>query len=106
MERGRWVQAVRARIGQRADHIEKLDERAWPAMAQQQRNGMRLRRPDMQKMHLSPVDFRDELRVTVQPRLRSPPVILLTPVPHKLPKVAKGHAPLPAGTVLVRPPRA
>ena len=105
MERGRRVQAVCAGIGQRADHVEKLDERAWPAMSQQQRNRMALRRSDVQKMHLGPVDFRDELWVAVQLRLGGTPVVFLAPVPHKLSQVAKGHAAFPASAVLVRPSR-
>jgi hypothetical protein len=56
-----WVAAVGARIGQRADDVEELRNRSWPAMGEEQWDGLRLGRADMQEMDPLPIDRRGEL---------------------------------------------
>jgi hypothetical protein len=43
VERVRRVAAVRDRVGQRADDVEELDDRARPAVGEDQREGIRFR---------------------------------------------------------------
>jgi hypothetical protein len=81
VERVRRVGAVGSRVGQRADHIEELDDRARPAMGQDQRERVRLGRPDVQEVDVLAVDLGDELRVLVQPGLGRTPVKAVPPVP-------------------------
>ena len=38
------------RVGEWSDHVEKLDERSRPAVNQQERRGVRLRRANVQEM--------------------------------------------------------
>ena len=61
MEGVRWVGAVSARVGQRADDVEVLDDRAWPAVREDEREGVGLGRADVQEMDGLPVDLGREL---------------------------------------------
>ena len=79
------VAAVRGRIGQRLDHLVKLDHRARPAVRDDQRHRFRMRRADMQEVNVEPVDFSGELRKAIEPRLALAPVVLFRPVAADVP---------------------
>jgi hypothetical protein len=80
VERVGRVAAVRARVGQRVDHVEELHERSRPAMHHEQRQRVWLGRADVQEMHPLAPDVGDELRVLVEPGLLSAPVVAGSPV--------------------------
>ena len=76
--------AVSGRVGQRADGLEQLDDRAGPAMRHDQRQRVLVPRPDVDEVDLDPVDLGRELRQRVQPRLARAPVVLGRPVAGEL----------------------
>ncbi len=78
------VAAVRRRVGERADHVEELHDRARPAVQEQQRGGVRLGGAQVQELHAGSVDRGDELGEGVERRLVSPPVVLGSPVGGEL----------------------
>ena len=101
----RRVAAVRARVGQRVDHVEELGDRAGPAVGEQQRRRVRLGGAHVQEVHPGAVDLGGELGVGVQPGLGGPPVVGGGPVLGQLPEVLTGHPPAPADVrQLARPP--
>jgi hypothetical protein len=60
------VAPVRFLVAQRPDHVEELDHRAGPAVSEDQREGVRLRRADVQEVDVLAVDLGgDTLRVLV-----------------------------------------
>ena len=69
VERVGRVAAVGARVGQRADDVQELHDRAGPAVGQDQRQRVRLGRAHVQEVDVLPVDLGGELRQLVQPRL-------------------------------------
>jgi hypothetical protein len=84
--------AVSGRVGQRADGVEQLDDRAGPAVGHDQRQRVLVPRPDVDEADVHPVDLRRELRERVQPRLGPAPVVLGLPVPCELPQRRELHA--------------
>ena len=38
-------------INQKSDDVEKFDDGSWPAMSDDQRQGIQVRRPQMEEMH-------------------------------------------------------
>jgi hypothetical protein len=72
--------AVSGRVGQRADGVEELDDRAGPAMRHDQRHRVLMPRPDVDEVDLDPVDLGRELRQRVQSRLALAPVVVGRPV--------------------------
>ena len=97
VKRLRGIPAVGARVGQRADQLGELDDRVRPAVRQQQRQRVRLRRADVQEVHVQAVDLGDELGEVVQPRLVRPPVVTVRPVLGQLAQVRHRHPTAPAG---------
>src|SRR5262249_931684 len=77
----------------------ELRHRARPAMSQDQRQGIRLGRQDVQEVHVGPIDSGGELREAVQLRLVPPPVVAVAPVGGQLLQVAHRHTagPVTAG---------
>jgi hypothetical protein len=73
--------AVRRRVGQWPDDFEKLDDRAWPAVRDDERQGIGVLRADVEEVDAETVDDGAELRQRVQSRLGCPPVVPLGPVP-------------------------
>ena len=73
------VAAVRGRVGERADHVEELHDRARPAVQQHQRRGARLGGAHVQEVHVGSVDRGDELGIGVERRLVGAPVVLRWP---------------------------
>ena len=96
MESVGWIAAVRARVGERADDAEEFRDGAGPAMRDQQRQGIRLGRPDVQEVHVLAIDFGAELRVLVKPRFSGTPVIRRSPVLRELPEVTERNTAVPA----------
>ena len=72
--------AVSGRVGQRADGLQQLDDRAGPAVGHDQRQRILMPRPDVDEVDLDPVDLGHELRQRVQSRLAPAPVVVAHPV--------------------------
>lgn len=71
---------MRGRVGQGLDHLVELDHRARPAMGDDQRHRVRMRRTDMQEVNAETVDIGRELRKAIELRFSRAPVVLLGPV--------------------------
>jgi hypothetical protein len=80
IERVRGVAAMRRRVGERAGDVQHLDDRARPAVRDDQRQRVLVRRPDVDEVDVQAVDLGHELRQGVQPRLEPPEVVLGLPV--------------------------
>src|SRR3712207_2184414 len=76
--------AVSGRVGQRADGLEQLDDRAGPAVRHDQRQRVLVRRPDVDEVDVHPVDLGDELRERVQPLLDPSEVVVRHPIAGEL----------------------
>src|SRR5579859_1207716 len=72
--------AVGAGVGQRADDVQVLRDRAGPAVGQDQRQRVRLRRPDVQEVDVLAVDVGEVLGMLVEPRFEGTPVVAVAPV--------------------------
>ena len=86
-------------IGQRTDHLEKLDKGPGPAMGQHQRQGVRVRRTHVQEVDAEPIDLGLELREGIQPLLPFAPPVAVGPVAAQVSHVLERH---PLGPVLDR----
>ena len=80
VERVLGVAAVRGRVGERADCLEQLDDRARPPVGHDQRQGVLVRRPHVDEVDVHAVDLGHELRQRVELRLALAPVVLRRPV--------------------------
>ena len=89
--------AVSAGVAERPDGVQEFHERPRPAVEQEQRRGVRLRRLHVQEVDPLAVDLGYVLRIGVQPRFGRPPVEAVTPVLGELTQVVDGHAALPPG---------
>ena len=81
------IAAVRGRVGQRADHLAELHDRAGPAVRQHERQRVLVRRADVQEVDVEAVDLGPELREarSGSPRTRasrSPPASSRTSRAH------------------------
>ena len=74
------VAAMRDRIDQRLDHLVELDDRARPAMGDDQRHRAGMRRARMDEMDVEPVDRGGELRKAIEQRFACAPVVVVGPV--------------------------
>lgn len=106
MERVGRVAAVAARVGERADDVEHLDDGAGPAVGDDERQRVRLGRADVQGVDRLPVEGGEQLRVLVEACLPGAPVVAVRPVVGDLTEVGDGHAALPADVGQVGPPGA
>ena len=97
--------AVRDRIGQRADHVEEVDERPRVGVGQQQRRRALDRRRDVDEVHGLAVDLGQVVRELVHPLLLRPPVEPVLPVVDHLAEVVVRGAVVPvvAGNGLGQP---
>ena len=91
------VGAVRARVRERPDDVEELRDGPRPAVRENERQGARLGRADMEEVDPLPVDVGGELRVSVEGPLPDAPVVAGAPVLHERPKDGERHAVIPAG---------
>ena len=80
VERVLGASAVRGRVGERADRIEQLDDRAGPAVGHDQRQRVLVPRLHVDEVDVHSVDLGRELRQRVQPRRDAPEVVLVRPV--------------------------
>ena len=80
----RRAAAVRRGIGQRIDDLQLLDDRAGPAVRDDERQRVLVLRADVDEVDVEPVDLGDELRQRVQLRLDLAPVVLGRPVAREL----------------------
>ena len=90
------VAAVGPGIGERADEVEVLDERVWPAVGEDQWRGVRLSRLNVHEVDGLAVDRRREVRMDVEVGFDRPPVELAAPAVDEVADVAAGNPVLPA----------
>jgi len=88
----RCARAVRGRIGERADELQLLDDRAGPAVADDHRERVLVLGANVDEVDIQPVDLRDEVRYGVQPRLALAPVVLSRPVASEVLHERERHA--------------
>ena len=84
MESVRGGAAVRGRIDQRIDDLQLLDDRARPAVRDDDRQRIRMLRTDVDEVDVQPVDLGDEVRQGVHPGLDLAPVVFRRPVAREL----------------------
>ena len=88
---------MRGRVGEWADGLEQLDDRARPAVRHDQRQRVLVRRLHVDEMDVQPVDLGLELRQRVQPRLAPAPVVIGRPVTGELLRRRQLHTLRPIG---------
>src|SRR5579872_398438 len=88
---------MRARIAERADHVEELDDGPRPPVEHEQRGRVLLGRLHMEEVHTLAVDGRDVLGPCVEASLERPPVEGFAPGAGKVLEVIERYAPLPPG---------
>ena len=69
MEGVRCAPAMRGGIGERSDDLQLFDHRTGPAVRHDQRQRIFMLGADMNEVDIQPIDFGDEVRHGVQPRL-------------------------------------
>ena len=84
------------RVGERPDHVEELDERARPAVREDERERVGLGRARVEEVHAGAVDLGEEVVELVEARLASAPVVVVAPVGDELLQVAALGAVVPA----------
>jgi hypothetical protein len=72
--------AVCRRVGEWAGDVQHLDDRPRPAMRDDERQRVLVRRPDVDKVDVEAVNFGNELREGVQPGLDPPEIVVGDPV--------------------------
>jgi hypothetical protein len=80
VERVLLAAAVGARVGERADHVQHLDDRARPAVRDHERQRVIVLRAHVDEVDIETVDLGHELRQAAQPRIQPPEVVLGPPV--------------------------
>ncbi len=96
--------AVCGRVGQRADGLKQLDDRAGPAMGHDQGQCILVLRLDVNEVDVNPVDLGLELRKSVQSCLALAPVVLGRPVACERLQRRQLHSLRPVRDELVRRP--
>ena len=71
---------MRGRIGERIDDLQLLDDRAGPAVRDDQRQRIFMFRTNVNEVNVQPIDLGDEIRQRIQPRLDLAPVVLGRPI--------------------------
>jgi hypothetical protein len=84
MERVSRGATMGGRIGQRLDHLVELNNRPWPAMGDDKRHRLGVRRAHVDEMDVKTVDLGGELRETIEQCLAPAPVVVFGPVPADL----------------------
>ena len=84
--------AVRRGIGERLDDLQLLDDRAGPAVRDDQRQRVLVLRADVDEVDVEPVDLGHEVRQGVQLRLAPAPVVVGRPVARELLHRRERHA--------------
>ncbi|ABG96519.1 hypothetical protein RHA1_ro04734 [Rhodococcus jostii RHA1] len=83
---------MRCGVGERADHVEELDERTRPAMGEDEGQCVRFGGAHVEEVDVLPVDLGHELRDGVERFLLRPQVELVAPVRDEFDQVGRGHA--------------
>src|SRR5438309_10501882 len=84
MESVRCASAVCRGIGEWIDNLQLLDDRARPAVRDDERQRIFMLRTNVNEMNVQPIDLSDELWRGVQPRLHLPPVVVGSPITQQL----------------------
>lgn len=84
--------AIGRGIGERTNNLHQFQDRSRSAVRDDQGQGIRLTRADVDEMDVEPVDRRHKLRQGVQFRLHLPPVVVRPPVFHQWPGLGQLHA--------------
>ena len=87
-----WIAAISLRVGQRPDDLHEIDNRAWPAVGDNQRQSVRFGGADVQEVDVLPVDLGGELRVGVELGLPGAPVVTVSPVLDEFLHPLQAHA--------------
>ena len=96
--------AITGGVGERADDLQELDDRAWPAVRHHQWQRVGVRRADVQEMEAQAVDTGAELREGVEALRHALHVVLRGPVAAHLLHVRERYALAPVARGLgVRP---
>ena len=96
MERIGRIAAVAAGVGERADEIRELGDRARVPVGDDEGQRVRLGRTDVQEVDDLTVDHGGELGEPVEPRFVRSPVVVGAPVLGQLLQVSERHAPAPS----------
>src|SRR4029077_16068937 len=91
------IATVSARVRERTNQIKILRDRARPAVGKDQRQGIRLRSPNVEEMNVLAVDGGRELRVGVETGFLGPPVVGCAPVVSQVFHFGEWDAVIPAG---------
>jgi hypothetical protein len=67
IERVGLAAAVRGRVGERPDELQLLDDRAGPAVGDDDREGVGMLGADVEEVDVQPVELGQEARQAVQP---------------------------------------
>ena len=73
-----------SRVGQRLDDLQLLDDRAGPAVRDNQRQRVLMLGTDVQEVNVDAIDLGDELRIRIDPRFHLAPVVFMGPVLREL----------------------
>ena len=92
MEGVRCARAMRRGIGESIDDLQLLDDRAGPAVIDDERQRVFMLRTNVNEVNVEPVDLGDELREGVQVRLDGAPVVVRHPVARELLDHGQRHA--------------
>jgi hypothetical protein len=84
-------------LRQRFDHVQELEERTGPAVGEDQRDGVRPGRADMQEVDVLAVDLGGEVREFVELGLVLAPVVGGSPVLGEFLEASQRKAVVPAG---------
>ena len=104
MERIFRIATMALRVRQHLDDPVELEERARPAVLDEERSGPVVRGALVNEVNTQPADRRDEVMKPVQLRFRGPPVIAVRPIGRKASDRSELRALPPAVPVdLVRP---
>ena len=92
VERVGRVAAVGGRVGERADDVEHLDDGPRPAVRDDDRQGVLVRRLHVDEVDVEAVDLGQELREGVEPGLEPAQVVVAAPVAGELLRRRERHA--------------
>src|SRR5215467_878558 len=84
MESVRCAPAMRCGIDQRIDDLQLLDDRAGPAVVDDERQCILVFRANMNEMYVEPIDLGHELRQSTQSSLDLAPVVTCHPMAREL----------------------
>lgn len=83
---------MRRRIGQRIDDLEELDHGTRPAVSDDERQCVRIRRADVQKVNAKPVNLGSIPCEAIERPLAAPPVVARVPILQQAAKLLDRRA--------------